>query len=307
MRLAPYVPVGAQATFVKDTNVIKTGALFTREDGLYLKPDTKAYGLYIFGHDRVPIIDWLGFLLFVGVILGVSGHAALRIYAAKRREKSHDHFVEEIYLYTAFERFWHWLQATTIGLLLVTGLLIHRPDFLPGLSNYRYLVPIHNVSAALLILDASLSLFYHLTTGAIREFIPKPRGFFDQAIQQVRYYTYGIFRGEPHPFEKVPGRKLNPLQQVTYFGLLNVLLPLQMLTGLLMWGEQYWPDTIQKLGGLHVLAPIHALVAWLFASFVVGHVYLTTTGLTPLEDIRGMITGWERVEVEKKVQEEERA
>ncbi len=297
MQLAPYVPAGVEPTFVKDTNVVKTGRMVKKEDGLYLQPDPKAYGLYIFGHDRIPIIDWFGFLLFVGVILGVSGHAALRIYAAKRRKHAHAGSVEEVYLYTPFERFWHWLQATTIGLLLVTGLLIHRPDFWPALSNYRYLVPIHNVSAALLILDASLSLFYHLTTGAIREFIPKPRGFFDQAIQQVRYYTYGIFRGEPHPFEKVPGRKLNPLQQVTYFGLLNVLLPLQMLTGLLMWGEQYWPDAIQKIGGLHTLAPIHSLVAWLFASFVVGHVYLTTTGLTPLEDIRGMITGWERIEV----------
>ena len=33
-------------------------------------------------------------------------------------------------------------------------------------------------------------------------------------------------RGEPHPFEKQPGKRLNPLQQVTYLAILNVLLPL---------------------------------------------------------------------------------
>ena len=160
-------------------------------------------------------------------------------------------------------------------------------------------MPIHNVTALLLIIDAFLALFYHVTTGAIREFIPRPKGFFDQAFMQARYYLYGIFRGEPHPFEKYPGHKLNPLQQVTYFALLNVLLPVQVVVGVLMWSEQYWPGLVQKFGGLHVLAPIHTLVAWLLASFIVGHVYLTTTGLTPLEDIRGMITGWERVEIER--------
>jgi len=38
-------------------------------------------------------------------------------------------------------------------------------------------------------------------------------------------------------------------------------------------------------------------VAWLFASFIVLHVYLTTTGATPLEAFRGMVTGYEEVEV----------
>jgi thiosulfate reductase cytochrome b subunit len=51
------------------------------------------------------------------------------------------------------------------------------------------------------------------------------------------------------------------------------------------------------LGGLPLLAPIHSLVAWLFACFIVGHVYLTTTGATPFEAIRGMVTGYEDVEV----------
>jgi hypothetical protein len=37
-------------------------------------------------------------------------------------------------------------------------------------------------------------------------------------------------------------------------------------------------------------------VAWLFGSFILMHVYLTTTGATPLEAIRGMVTGYEEVE-----------
>ena len=140
-------------------------------------------------------------------------------------------------------------------------------------------------------------MFYHLTSGEVKQFIPRPYGFFDEAIMQVTFYLRGIFKHEPHPFEKTAQQKLNPLQQITYFGLLNVLLPAQIITGALIWGAQRWPDAAQGLGGLPLLAPVHSLVAWLLAAFVVLHVYLTTTGHAPLASIQAMMLGWEEVEV----------
>jgi len=65
-----------------------------------------------------------------------------------------------------------------------------------------------------------------------------------------------------------------------------------------MWGVQRWPQASSLLGGLPFLAPFHSLIAWLFASFIVAHVYLTTTGVTVFDDIRAMVTGYEQVEVE---------
>jgi thiosulfate reductase cytochrome b subunit len=113
----------------------------------------------------------------------------------------------------------------------------------------------------------------------------------------VIFYTRGIFRKAEHPFEKTPEKKLNPLQQITYIGILNVLLPLQGITGILIWGAQRWPDVAEKLGGLPFLSPLHTLTAWLFATFIVAHVYLTTTGHAPLAGIKSMINGWEEVEI----------
>jgi thiosulfate reductase cytochrome b subunit len=158
--------------------------------------------------------------------------------------------------------------------------------------------------AAILLVNAVLALFYHVTSGEIRQFIPRPRGFFDQAITQATYYLRGVFRRERHPFEKKPQKKLNPLQQITYFGILNVLLPLQGLTGILIWGAQRWPRIVSGLGGLPFLGTIHSLSAWLFAAFIVLHVYLTTTGSTPLADIKAMIMGWEEIEVHEPEEEE---
>jgi thiosulfate reductase cytochrome b subunit len=262
---------------------------------VYYQPKPANDKMYVFGSNRVNWVDWLGALAFFGSLLGVLGHGTLRYINYIRRPKTQMK-TKAVYMYDAYRRFWHWLQTTAIVILLFTGLVIHRPDIF-GIFSFRGMVTIHNVLAAILVINALLSVFYHLTTGRMQEYIPRPYGFFDDAIVQAKYYISGIFKGEPHPLDKSPDSRMNPIQKLTYFGILMVLLPLQMLTGALMWGVQRWPAIAGWFGGLPVLAPFHSLVAWLFATFIVVHVYMTTTGATPLEAIRAMVTGWEDLEV----------
>ena len=68
------------------------------------------------------------------------------------------------------------------------------------------------ILALILLVNAAMSLFYHLTSGAIQQFIPRPYGFFDQAILQAKFYLRNIFKGGPHPMEKTKEQKLNSLQ-----------------------------------------------------------------------------------------------
>lgn len=201
--------------------------------------------------------------------------------------------MKRVVVYSAFERVWHWLQALTILLLLVTGLEIHAPGSIRWLGFPRA-TAVHEGLAVFTIANAFLALFYHLATGAIRQFIPRQRDFFSLAIAQVAYYTRGIFSGAPHPVVH-EGRKLNVLQQVTYLVVLNLVLPVQVATGILMWKAQEWAALVDGLGGLHAVATVHVLCAWIFAAFVVMHVYLTTTGRTPLAHVRAMVLGWEEV------------
>jgi thiosulfate reductase cytochrome b subunit len=202
--------------------------------------------------------------------------------------------MKRVEMYSAFERVWHWLQASTILALLVTGLEIHAPASV-RLLGFARATWLHEALALFTIANAFLSLFYHLATGAIRQFFPQPRDFFSLAIAQVAYYTRGIFSGAPHPFVHEPGRKLNVLQQVTYLVVLNLVLPVQVATGILMWKAQAWAGLVNRLGGLHAVSTIHVLCAWAFAAFVVMHVYLTTTGRTPLAHLRAMVVGWEEL------------
>jgi thiosulfate reductase cytochrome b subunit len=197
-------------------------------------------------------------------------------------------------LYSHYERVWHWLQAAGILLLLLTGAAIHSPDRL-GVIPFQTAVLVHNVLGLILVLNAFLGLFYYVATGTIRQYLPEPHDFISLSFQQTMYYLRGMFRGEPHPLVKVPQHRLNPLQQITYLAILNVLLPLQVVTGLLMMGAQQWPETVSSVGGLGVLAMIHTLGAWLFGSFIIMHVYLTTTGHTPLSNIKAMILGYEEI------------
>lgn len=211
--------------------------------------------------------------------------------------------MKRVQLYSAFERVWHWLQALTIILLLLTGLEIHAPDRFHVLGFARA-TWVHEALALFTIANAFLALFYHLATGAIREFVPQPRDFFSLAIAQVSYYLRGIFSGQPHPFVQAPGRKLNVLQQVTYLGVLNLVLPLQVVTGVLMWKAQEWAPLVNRLGGLPMVARVHVLCAWIFAAFVIMHVYLTTTGHTVFSHLRGMVLGWEEIPEQQEVSHE---
>ncbi len=138
--------------------------------------------------------------------------------------------------YSLHERIWHWLQATAMMLLIVTGMAIHYPDRFGVFGCMANAVRWHWWIGLALIVNAFLGIFYHLTADKYHHFLPRMDDFTEAAVRQARFYLYGIFKGEPHPFEHDERRKLNPLQKITYLARLNVLLPFQIATGVLMWG-----------------------------------------------------------------------
>lgn len=261
-----------------------------------ITPNPADLNYYVFGNTVVVWIDILGMLIFLGTLGGVSLHALGRYLASRRRVVTHPPKLQRVYMYTVYERQWHWLQTALIFGLIFTGIVIHRPDYF-SIFDMRWMVYAHNILALILVINAALAAFYHFASGEIRQFLPTPYGFFNDAFAQAKFYISGIFKGEPHPFEKTPEKKMNPLQQMTYLMILNVLLPAQVITGILMWGLQQFPDVAGLVGGLPFLAPLHTLIAWLFATFIVAHVYLTTTAHEPLAGIRAMMMGWDEIEV----------
>lgn len=193
---------------------------------------------------------------------------------------------DRLYLFTRFERFWHWSQAALIITLLFSGFAIHGSH---ALLDFRTAVEVHEIAAWLLIALWIFAIFWHFTTGQWRQYIPTLTN-----IQRVAlYYARGIFIGAPHPYKVTSERKHNPLQRIAYLGVLVLINPLIWISGLLylFWGrlEPFLPDWL----ALEAVALAHTGGAFLMLIFLIVHVYLTTTGHTPLAHIRAMITGWE--------------
>ncbi len=191
------------------------------------------------------------------------------------------------YIYKGFERFWHWTQAVLILLLAFTGFEIHGSYQFLG---YRQAVAYHNAAARGLLVLIAFAIFWHFTTGEWRQYVPTRR--FLRA--QVEYYLVGIFRNAPHPTRKALLSKLNPLQKVAYLGLKILVIPVMVGSGLLYM--------FHRTGaGLAAIAVLHTAGAFLVIAFVMGHVYLTTTGRTVLSNLKAMITGYEELEHEPEV------
>jgi thiosulfate reductase cytochrome b subunit len=206
-----------------------------------------------------------------------------------------------VYLYTRYERFWHWLQMVLIFLLLVTGLEVHG---LFSLFGFKTAVDIHNVVGLTWLIAFAFFVFWVFTTGEWKQYIPTTK----KMLVVIRYYSYGIFRGETHPVPKRKDAKHNPLQRLTYLSLAALLLPVQMASGFLYWGYNSWGDW-GLLGGLSlgIVALVHMVGAFAIFAFIIVHVYMTTTGHTIFAHTKAMITGWEEIDEKIEIEDWERA
>jgi len=206
----------------------------------------------------------------------------------------------KIYLYSRFERFWHWVQAALIIFLIITGLEIHGSYKLFG---FERAVTLHNFFGLSWLVLFAFIVFWLFTTGEWKQYIPTTRKLYDVA----HYYCVDIFKGKAHPVQKCKDAKHNPLQRLTYLGLSALLLPFQMGTGLLYYNYNNWEAWgIDGFLNLGILAMIHTALAFIILAFLVVHVYMTTTGHSVTGHITAMCCGWEEVEEGTEVEDWER-
>ncbi len=192
---------------------------------------------------------------------------------------------ELVLIYKKFERIWHWSQAFLIFALFFTGLEVH------GLFNcfgFEKAVYYHELLAWVWAILILFVFFWIITTGEWKQFMPTQKNLF--AV--MRYYGYGIFKGEHHPHKKTELSKMNPLQRLTYVAFKLFLIPLQIATGFLYY---YFPELADNFfgGRLDMIAILHTFGSYLIISFALIHIYMTTTGHTVFSNVKAMITGYE--------------
>ena len=194
--------------------------------------------------------------------------------------------MSRVYLFKPFERFWHWSQALLVISMLVTGFEVHGTYRLFGFAKA---VDYHTIAAWTLVALWIFAIFWHLTTGEWRHYIPT----LQNVAAIAKYYSSGIFKDEPHPFRPSLHNKHNPLQRLTYLAVLTLLSPLIWFTGWLYLFYASW--AAWGLSGLRLewIATGHTLGAFVMLAFLISHLYLSTTGHKLTSQIKAMVTGWE--------------
>lgn len=208
---------------------------------------------------------------------------------------------KEVYIYRAFERFWHWTQALLIFFLAFTGFEVHGTFSFLG---YQNAVKYHIIAAYAFIVLIVFAIFWHFVTGEWRQYLPT----FNNMRAQINYYLFGIFKNAPHPTKKTVLSKLNPLQKLVYFGLKILVIPVMVISGLLYMFYRYPQDG--KIFGLNIesiepIALFHTAGAFMLISFLIVHLYLITTGSSVTSNLKAMITGYEEIETDEQEQKEE--
>lgn len=193
-------------------------------------------------------------------------------------------------IYPFYERFWHWTQMALIFILLFTGLGLNG---IHALIPFKPAVMLHVAAALLLIGLWLLTIFWMFVTGTWRHFTPRLEGMW----QVARFYAWGVFRGEEHPYHKHLWRKHNPLQAITYLALKLVIFPAIWITGLAYLTYNFWEEVPNAGFVLMIVANLHLLTAYVIAAFVILHVYLLTVGEGFRHHVKPMVTGFDRVEL----------
>lgn len=208
--------------------------------------------------------------------------------------------MKKMYLYSRYERLWHWFQMGFIFILMVTGLEVNG---LYTLFGYQKAATLHTGVGVTWLISFFVFVFWLFTTGEWKQYIPTTR----KMAEVIRYYAIGIFKGEPHPVPKQMDAKHNPLQRLSYLILAAALLPLMMITGFFYWKYNSWEAWGLSFLTLQGIAFVHLALAFAVMMFVIVHVYMTTTGHTISSHIKAMITGFEEVEDDFQSEFEKRA
>jgi thiosulfate reductase cytochrome b subunit len=220
----------------------------------------------------------------------------------------------------ALVRVTHWLTALCVLALLVSGLeiVVSHPRFYWGESGnvltpplftlpipasrasvptgFGYVLPdqngwsraLHFQSAWLLVLTGALYLVWGIVRGHFRtQLLPTPR---DRSLAALsRALARHLRFAKPVAAD---AWTYNVVQRLAYIGVIFVLFPLVIWTGLAMSPAfvSAWPSTVTLLGGRQSARTLHFLLTVALVAFVAVHVAMVwLAGFGPR--VRAMIAG----------------
>lgn len=219
-------------------------------------------------------------------------------------------------------RLWHWTSVLCVYVLFTSGLGIFNAH--PRLywghyganADHAWLerAPFDSLWTLPAHYDLALSRRWHLAFALILAFALLAYMLWslfnrhiarDLAFHRRELRPAAIWREiKDHARLRFPGGaaalRYNVLQKASYIGVIFILLPLLIFTGLTMSPgmDAAWPWLVDLFGGRQSARSIHFLCAWALALFVAVHLLMVLLA-GPLNLLGAMLSGWYRVPRER--------
>lgn len=226
-----------------------------------------------------------------------------------------------IYRHRLPTRLWHWLNALTVFVMLMSGLMIFNahPHLYWGqfganfdhpwlsfrgrpIPGWATIPSTYNLAAArrwhlAFAWLLSVGLILYLLTSLINRHAQRDLA---PSLEEVRpgHIWHDI---KQHAHLRFPtgeaALRYNILQKLSYVGVIFVLLPLMVLSGLAMSPamDAAWPWLVVVFAGRQSARSIHFLCAMTLLAFIIVHLLMVVLA-GPINEIRSMITGRFRID-----------
>jgi Ni/Fe-hydrogenase 1 B-type cytochrome subunit len=193
--------------------------------------------------------------------------------------------MEDVYVYEAPVRLWHWITAFCICALVPTGYFIGAPlPAIGGEASESFLmgwIRMIHFSVAMILMAMFVLRLYWVFVGnhhARAIFVPAvwSGAWWKGVIGQARYYTFLTEHSDNYVGH-------NPLAQLAMFGNFLVALVLIIITGLGLYAQGYgWGSTWMNafgwvttlFGTPQAVRTAHHLAMWYMLLFIMVHFYM---------------------------------
>ena len=247
--------------------------------GLGTIPDTKSYVLeHPAGRDwrefRTSYLKWIGGIAILGMIAVL---AIFYLWRGPMRVKAGFSGVR-ILRFDGFERFVHWLTASTFVVLGITGLNISfgRSLLLPLMDPQAF----SNWSEWAKFTHNYLSFAF--TLGVVLMFLTWVGRNFPTAAD-VTWVKMGGGMFDKSDSAHAPAWKFNAGQKILYWLVMLASLAMIISGFMLLFPFYYGLD----IGNMELAEIFHGVVAMLFISLICAHIYLGTLGMEGAFDAMG--------------------
>jgi thiosulfate reductase cytochrome b subunit len=203
-----------------------------------------------------------------------------------------------MYLYPIWLRFWHWINALLFIVLIITGISMQYTDKDNAaiMVGFARAVKWHNIAAILLTLNYIIFVTGNILTNNGKYYRIERKNFWKDLGEQLKYYSWGMFKGQKSPFPVTGDRKFNPLQKFTYVLAMYVGMPLLIISGIGLLFPEITVRNFFGVSGLIYTDILHITMGFFLSLFMIIHIYTCTLGAKPTSLFWGMISGYHRDE-----------